>query len=289
MRRFTWHEVLQLAAAALIWAAAGGCAPPAVDTGPPLEPARGKANIHEAIAALNAHRARIVPIRAGGNCRVEWYESDGRRKSENPSIALRVVPPDGLYFNGDILGSEVVRFGTNAEEFWFRIKPKEVSSYWWGRRDTARRCRSGGILNPESVLEALGIVDVDANWTLAGREGYDILTQNDIAGVPIKRVFVDWREYLVRNIEYFDSYGQLVVAAGMSGYGVDSDGIPVPTQISIQYVQGSGGMSINMTLRGVRRFEPTERQLAGLFVRPETDGFENVYVLADGCEFVRAE
>ncbi|MBE0536328.1 MAG: hypothetical protein IH624_11720 [Phycisphaerae bacterium] len=292
MKNISTYRVLQLVATGvIIWLFGAGCEP-AMQDGPvsPIEPVRGKQNIHEAVAALNAHRERIRPIRAGGNCRVEWYESDGTLKRENPAIQLRMVPPSRLYFVGEIIGSEVVQFGTNPQEFWFRLKPKEVSSYWWGIRETARKCRSGGMLNPESVLEALGIVDIDANWTLVGREGFDILTLNDFAGIPIKRVYVDWRDYLVRNIEYFDAYGEIVAAAGMSGYGEDSGGIPVPTQIAIQYFQSSGGsLSISMTLRGVRLFEPTEVQLKGLFARPSTDGFENIYVLADNCEFVRAE
>jgi len=289
MKAFPVHYCRHLAAAVVIALAVAGCAPPVIVDGPPLAPLAGKQNIHEAVAALNAHRQRIVPIRAGGNCRVEWYDSDGKLKRENPSIQLRMVPPDLLYFNGDILGNEVVRFGTDPQEFYFRIKPREISSYWWGLRGTAQRCRSGGILNPESVLEALGIVEIDTNWTLVQGEGYDVLTLSDFAGVPIKRVYVDWRDYLVRSIEYFDAYGRLVVGAAMGGYGVDSAGIPVPTQIAVQYYQEGGGLSFNMTLRGVRPFEPTDTQLRGLFKRPDADGFENVYVLADNCEFVRAQ
>ena len=295
MEKFRRQGVLRLAAAAIatLWFASAGCEP-ALQDGPipPLEPARGKADISEAIAALEAHRARIGPLRAGGNARVEFYEPDGqKRPPENPNIQVRLVPPDLLFFRGEILGNELVRFGTNSTQFWFRIKPKEVSSYWWGLRETARKCRGGGVLNPESVLEALGIVEVDPSWTFQGVRGYDVLTLFDEAGVPVKRVYIDWRDYLVKRIEYYDVYGELAVVAAMSGYGENTDGIPVPTQIDIVYMRGiEGSLSISMKLRDVRRFQPTEAQLRGeLFALPPKDGSENVYVLADSCEFVRTD
>jgi hypothetical protein len=293
MKHFSAHGVLQLAAAVVvIWLAAAGCQP-ALREGPvsPIEPTLGKQNINEAIAALDAHRERIKPIRAGGNCLVEWYESNGTKHKENPAIQVRLVPPDLLFFMGEILGNEVVRFGTNSREFWLRAKPKEINSYWWGRRETAQRCRGGGFLNPESVLEAMGIVHVDTRWTFVGWGGFDILTLRDEEGRPVKSVHVDWRDYLVKKIEYFDVSGQARMTARMSGYGDNTGGIPVPTQIDILFLNSAdGSLSINMTLRDVRLFEPTEEQLAGkLFARPDTEGFENVYILADNCEFVRVE
>ena len=115
MEKFRRQGVLRLAAAAIatLWFASAGCEP-ALQDGPipPLEPARGKADISEAIAALEAHRARIGPLRAGGNARVEFYEPDGqKRPPENPNIQVRLVPPDLLFFRGEILGNELVRSG----------------------------------------------------------------------------------------------------------------------------------------------------------------------------------
>jgi hypothetical protein len=53
---------------------------------------------------------------------------------------------------------------------------------------------------------------------------------------------------------------------------------------------GEGGVSIDITLRNIKPFEPTQAQLKGdLFARPPTKGFENVYMLNDDCEFVQQE
>ena len=269
----------------------GGCEPPLKEPlGPDIKLLKGKPDIAAAVAAINAHRQFVKSIRAGGNCLIEWFDDDGKKHKENPGIQLRLVPPDHLYFSGDILGGEAIRFGTNVEEFWFRIKPKEVSSFWWGKRATARACGSEGRLGPESLLEALGVVEIDQTWTLSSRPGYDILTLKDDAGSPIKRIHVDWRDYLVRRIEHFDEFGETSVVVNMSKYTDGTGelaGIVVPTRIIIVYLNmPNGGLLMDITLRNLKPFPPTEAQMKGkLFKLPPEKGFENIYELDEDCKF----
>ena len=273
---------------------AGGCEPPLKEPlGPDIKLLKGKPDIAAAVAAINAHRQFVKPIRAGGNCLIEWFDDDGKPHKENPAIQLRLVPPDHLFFSGDILGGEAIRFGTNPDEFWFRIKPKEVSSYWWGKRATARACGGQGQLGPESLLEALGVVEIDHTWTLSSRPGYDILTLKDYAGSPVKRIEVDWRDYLVRKIEHFDASGKASVVVNMSKYNDGTGelaGIVVPTRIAIAYFNmPNSGLLTDMTLRDLKPFHPTEAQMKGLFVRPPDKGFDNIYELDKDCKFTKQE
>ena len=273
----------------------GGCQPPLREPlGPDIKLLKGKPDIAAAVAAINAHRQFVKPIRAGGNCLIEWFDDDGKKHKENPAIQLRLVPPDHLYFSGDILGGEAIRFGTNVAEFWFRIKPKEVSSYWWGKRAIARACGGQGQLGPESLLEALGVVEVDETWTLSSRPGYDILTLTDYAETPIKRIEVDWRDYLVRKIEHFDASGEISVVVNMSEYNDGTGelaGIVVPTRIIIAYLNmPNGGLMTDITLRDLKPFRPSEAQMKGkLFKRPPEKGFKNIYELDKDCKFTKQE
>ncbi len=273
----------------------GGCQAPLKEPlGPEIELLKGKPDIAAAVAAINAHRQFVKPIRAGGNCLIEWYDDDGKKHKENPGIQLRLVPPDHLYFSGDILGGEAIRFGTNAEEFWFRIKPKEVSSYWWGKRAVARACGGQGQLGPESLLEALGVVEIDQTWTLSSKPGYDILTLKDDAGLPVKRIHVDWRDYLVRKIEHFNGSGKTSVVVNMSRYTDGTGklaGIVVPTRIAIVYLNmPNGGLLTDMTLRDLKPFSPSKAQMNGkLFTLPPTKGFKNIYELDKDCKFTKQE
>ena len=286
-------ELMLVAMTTAVLLFGGGCEPPLKPpVGDEIKLLKGKPDIAAAVGAINANRQFVKPIRAGGNCLIEWFDDDGKKHKENPAIQLRLVPPDHLYFSGDILGGEAIRFGTNPEEFWFRIKPKEVSGYWWGKRSTARACGAGRHLGPESLLEALGLVDVDHTWILSSKPGYDILTLKGNAGLPIKRIEIDWRDYLVRKIEHFDEFGEITVVVNMSKYTVGAGeiaGIVVPTRIIIAYLNmPNGGLLTDITLRDLKPFRPTEAQMKGkLFTRPDTKGFEDIYELDKDCRFIK--
>ncbi len=118
------HHVISFIVAALAGAVLlfGGCEPALKPPlGPEIELLKGKPDIAAAVAAINAHREFVKPIQSRGKCLIEWFDDDGKPQSERPDIQLRLVPPDHLYFRGDIIVGEAIRFGTNAEEFWFRI------------------------------------------------------------------------------------------------------------------------------------------------------------------------
>lgn len=292
MKKHGWNYIVPIGSAlVLVMLLLGaGCEPAYQDTyRPGSELLKGKRDIYEAIAALNAHRRNIMPLRAGGNCHIQWYDDDGKPYDENPGIILRLYPPDRLYFKGDILGGEAIRLGTNAEEFWFRIKP-EVSTYWWGKRSDAKRCRMGGYLSPETLLEALGVVQVDTNWIFIGQGGYDTLTLIAADATPVKRIYVDWRDYLIKKIEYFDSSGQVNAVVEMSNYTGGQDGVVVPSRIGIVNIGSkSGNVAIDITLRNIKLYTPTKVQLEGLFKKPKFGGFETIYELDNDCKFIRQE
>ena len=294
MKKHGWNYIVPigsaLALAMILFGA--GCEPALQDSygGGGYELLKGKRDVYESIAALNAHRRNIMPLRAGGNCLIEWYDDDGKKHKENPAITLVLYPPNRLYFKGDILGGEAIRLGTNVKEFWFRIKP-EVSTYWWGNRLEAQRCRMGGYLSPETLLEALGVVQVDTNWIfIGGQGGYDTLTLIAADATPVKRIYVDWKDYLIKKIEYFDSLGQVNAVVEMSDYTDGEDGVVVPSRIGIVNIGSkSGNVAIDITLRNIKLYTPTKVQLEGLFKKPKFDGFETIYELDSDCKFIRLE
>lgn len=293
MKKHGWNYIVPVGSAlAIVMVLFGvGCEPALQDSfDSDYSLLKGKTDITEAVAALEAHRQNILPLRAGGNCLIEWYEDDGKKHKENPAIQLALYPPNRLYFKGDILGGEAIRLGTNVEEFWFRIKP-EVSSYWWGKRTATKGCRTGSYFNPETLLEALGMVQVDTNWVFAAQDGFDTLTLKASDATPVKRVYVDWKDYLIKKIEYFDSMGQVNAVVQMSNYTSGADGVVVPSKIGIiNFGTKSGNAAIDITLRNVQLFTPTKAQLEGqLFRKPKFDGFEKIYELNDDCKFIQQE
>jgi hypothetical protein len=258
-----------------------GCQMQSVQT--PVRICNGKENIGQAENALAQHRDSIKPIRAGGNLLLKYYDGDNKLRKENLGITLRYYPPDLLYFKGDVLAQEVLRLGTNADEFWVMFKPKEISTYHWGMLSETQKCLSGHWINPQNLIEALGAVRTFPGGILSSEEGLDVITASGPGGIK-KRVYIDRCDYLTRRIEYYDQYGKIIASTDLDDYTQNVEESFIPRKIRM--VEYTTDTTVEIDLRNVKLFKPSAKQLSGrLFQRPATERFEHVYRLNDECEF----
>ena len=259
------------------------CAAPTVEGPPGI--CRGKANISEAIQVLRGRRENIKPVRAGGSMSIRWYDGEEKTHRENLNIDLRFYPPDRLYLGGRSILGEVVRLGANADQFWVLMKPKEISTYQWGARSHVEMCQGKQWMNPQNFFEALGVLSVDANWLLSAEGDFDVLTRTDSRGNVVEKIYVNCSSYLAQRIEYYGAEGQVVLVLELNDYTQPADAAPVPTRIKITHLETNTAADI--TLKNVKLFEPSPKQLAGLFTRPEPKGFEHIFELNENCEFIQ--
>jgi hypothetical protein len=102
----------------------------------PVQPLRicpGAESAAEAVAVLDARTLNAVSFKASGRCRLKYHE-DGREKNENFAVKLWMNPPSEIYMQGDVgFDPKGLVLGCNERDFWLALKPKEISSYWWGR------------------------------------------------------------------------------------------------------------------------------------------------------------
>jgi hypothetical protein len=261
-----------------------GCAPPIQPQ--PVQQCPGIASAAEIVVDLQTLRDSVQPLRSGGSCRIRWIGSDHKLHEENPSIDIRFVPPDRFFLRGNILGSETIRMGSNTDEFWLAAPPKEISAYWWGKRDRLLACKTRLWLNPAVLLECCGMYDLEGPWSLSREPGWDVLTRNDASGRPEKRLYVGTCDRRIGRIEYCDE-GQVVIAIVLQDYPDPGKGPCVPATITIEGIDPDSQASAILTLQNLDLFEPTEAQLKGkLFTRPQPQGFDHVYELSDSCEFI---
>ncbi len=268
-----------------------GCAAPTVEQAPRI---CADKSIDEIMQVLHRRRENVVPLRAGGSMRIRWYDSEKKVHQENLNVVLRFYPPDRIYFRGNTILGETVRLGTNADEFWILMKPGQISTYQWGVRSRVETCSREQWLNPQNLLEALGMVSVDAAWSLSNQGDLDVLARTGARGKVVEKVYVNCSDYLPERIEYYGAEGQLTIALELDEYIRLGNASPVPTRISITHsprlrrVAAGHEMDTvaDITLKNVKLFEPSPKQLAGLFARPEPKGFEHIFKLNDNCEFV---
>ena len=237
----------------------------------PTKICAGQESVDEALAALQAQSQNAVPLKAHGNSRLQFYvEGKKKPKKENLDvIKLRVNPPAEVYLQGDkSILSKVVVLGSNEQEFWLSVRPKEISTHIWGK--WAEQDSSGGlVINPRTLLEALGIGQIDAeqNWSLSNEGAYDILTKQE-DGVTTKKIHIWCCDYRARKIELFDSEGQPVALAELDRYREVSEGFSVPALMRVTTFgrdETEKPITITITLTSI---EPHEEWIDRLFERP---------------------
>ena len=260
-----------------------GCQAPVL---PPRPICPGKATVQQAAAVIGLQKQNLQPIMASADCTLSWWDEKGKDKNEQVSGKMAFVPPGKIFFKGDKFGE--IRFGTNDQEFWLRVKP-ELDSYWFGSKVQAAQCDETLLLNPAQIAEALGIVDVTAEWQLFHRDGYDVLSLYQ-DGQLKKRVYVNACDYRTEEIEYFDVHEIKKVSVKLTDYWAGDDGLTVPSKIFVSYFdpQGIVESSVQIEFRHIRPLPP-EKQKKKLFERPDRDGYAEVYRLNENCEFERLQ
>jgi len=249
----------------------------------PMRHCPGKATADEAIAVLKAPREKAAPVRATGQCLLQ-YHAEGKIRKENFPVKLWVNPPDEIYLQGDIaFDATGLVFGSNADEFWFWLKPKEISSYWSGKWPQAGSW-NGLVASPMIVLEAFGAVDIrNGDWTLSRDGNPDLLTLRNDSGVIIQRIYIEPCDYVVTKIEHFDESGAIYLKAEFADYEKTAEGFLTPLRVEIVAVSEEGGEdSADISLSSVKPAQLSSQQRQRLFVRPLPRGFDHIYRVIDG-------
>jgi len=250
----------------------------------------GKDSVADALAALQLHSQKVMPLRANGQCRFEYYvEGKKKPQRENLNVKLWVSPPVEIYMQGDkALIPKAIVLGSNEKEFWLSISPKEISTHWWGywsEQDLSK----GLVINPRTLLESLGIGEVESqhNLSLSHEGPYDIISKRQ-QDVVIKKIYIYSCDYRVRRIEFFNQDGQTVADAELDKYKEVSDGFFVPSLIKVTtYSQETGEFSLSITLdlSTVKPATITEPRRNVLFKHTQPKGITNVYRIVNGKWF----
>jgi hypothetical protein len=288
MKKPSAFKLLIPAFCLLSFAFLGGCQPQLES----LKSCPGKPNAAAAIADLNARTAAIPGLKASGRCTIEYYDEDGKKRHESFPAIIRTSPPEGLYFQGNLIIPKGLILGTNSEEFWLWIKLKEVDSFWSGPIAGCSETPAL-LLSPSSVLESLGYLRLDpenrGGYAMKHQGQYDVISMLDETGALARRVYVYPCDSTVRKIEYYGRGGKLVMTTTLQYYRMVAGGNGfVPTQIDMVLVDAKGReqkLSTTLNKDTLEAFVPSEKQSAVLFSKPDAAGTKHIYRLNPDCRF----
>jgi hypothetical protein len=256
---------------------------------PPLRVCPGKATVAEALATLEAQAAGAVSFRANAQCLLTYHVSDSdKEKRNNVPMQIFFSPPSDIYIQGSIgVDPKAVIIGSNDEEFWLALRPKEMSRYYEGRWDEVRDF-DGLMLSPKIVLEAFGLLTLGDSgeadrWSLSNEGPFDILTRTDETGHATKRLYVYACDYRVHKIEYLDETGTVIGEARLIDHEPVTDSFSIPTRVEATLTQPKGlqdCMKIDLNPPKVKDFN--ERQRAFMFTPQGKERAEQVFRYLDG-------
>ena len=254
-----------------------GCTP---EIREPVEIVSGKESAIEALSVLKARSQNAVSLLARGRCVFEYYDPESKKhKKEKLDVIVLMQPPVEIYLQGDAtLVPRAIILGSNEREFWLLMRPKEISTYWWGTW-SEQNSAEGLMINPRTLFEALGFLETEAevNWSLSSEGAFDVLTQQS-RGVVIKKIHIYKHDYLIGKIEYYDSQGRTLALAELKDYKEISEGFFVPASIEIVAYDESEEpfFWITLDLKTIKPKEFPERQQS-VFERPQSSqGFKHV-------------
>jgi hypothetical protein len=241
-----------------------------------------KATAADAANELNSHVADAVPFKANGQCQLRYW-AEGREHYESFLVKLWVNPPREIYLQGDVgFNAKGLVLGCNADEFWLAIKPKEISTFIWGKWSQTET--SAQLIDPRLLLKAFGLseIDIQTDWLLSNESGFDVLTKWQQDGRRVK-IRIDACDYLVSTVEYFGNDDRMIVDVVMDKYKQVGEGFYVPTMIKLGAGNNDGTRNtLQVILAAPTPASLTENQRRLLFTRPESEGFEHIYEIIDG-------
>lgn len=246
----------------------------------PVQVVPGKESVTGALSVFKARSQNAVSLLSRGQCIFEYYDPENKkRKKEQLSVIVLMKPPVEIYLQGDAtLVPKALILGSNDHEFWLLMRPKEISTYWWGTWSEQESCE-GLIINPRTLFEALGFLEIgtEESWSLSNKGTFDVLIQQN-RGIVLKKMHINRRDYLISKIEYYDSDGKALALAELKNYKEVTEGFFVPASIKITaYNQedGTEPLGITLNLKTIKPKEFTERQQK-VFVRPPPQGFDHI-------------
>jgi hypothetical protein len=268
-----------LVAGALAAICVVGCGPKAPKA---LEICPGKTSLAESLIVLRSRFENAASFKADGKCTARFYDPDKEKyRKESFDVTVWFDSPSNLLLHGDIaFNPRGLVVGSNAEEFWLAMKPKELGNSYYSGKWSEARGFARLILSPRMLLEAFGVIDVgDARmWSLSNEGAMDVLAARDEAGQIVKKVYIYSCDYNVRKIEYFSDGKEPAAILELGDYENVGPDASVPVVINIITASKNRTRdSFKVKFSSIKPYEFNAENRRRFFEPRSPKGFEHVY------------
>ena len=202
-------------------------------------------------AIWNANAARIQSLKVDNV--IMDVTADG--KPLNVDAQMAFAQPHNLRLRAYGLGSLQADVGSNPEEVWFWFKQDNAEEVTFCKRDQLADVRSATGLDPNWLLEIMGVQPIDRAAYQPGQthgQFQTFVSTQQVAGrTAFKRLLVDRRDRRLRGVELFDDQKRMVAKLGIEEYHEDPSGIFLPKKFRLTMPQANAELSLNYMRREI--------------------------------------
>lgn len=254
------------------------------------------------VAAVNENNVAIPSMWSRHYFEGNIVDDRGKSQFVNAEGVLLVLKPDQMRLVGkkDFVGT-IIDIGTDGERFWMSV-PERVSTMWWGyNRNIGRPCAKGIPVQPEGILQVLGVGEFNTNFAEppvpvmrfnADADAYMFVWNQPYQNrwAATKEVWYDRRTKRPKLVLLFDENGRVLVRAYLEEHRrVEVDGKAegqwpwVATRYRLFFPES--GSKITLQLREMRLENegvPNDRSIA--FPNPRTAGVSKEVQIDKDCD-----
>lgn len=229
----------------------------------------------EATAVLKEYSAGLKPLKATGNCTLNYTDEKGQKFAQSFPVRIWFETNRKFCLYGDVaFDAKAVCLVVNGDEFWTYAKPLDL--YITGK--TAAE-NEDYFSNPLVLVDFLEPVDsaCDNISMLSSDNKNNILACQDRGGCKQKKIFIDRCNHFTRKIEYLDCSGNPVFVVEPGEYKNVAGGkkFLFPRKLTYKHVNKQNrGDRMQIKIDSVKLWQSNPEQLKALFSPPDVNSFQ---------------
>lgn len=233
------------------------------------------ATAEEATAVLKEYSAGLKPLKATGNCSMNYTDAEGKKVSQSFPVRIWFESARKFCLYGDVMfDPKGMSFALDGDEYW--VYAKALGVFTAGRISEGSESYFASPAAFGDFLEPAG-ADCDSLYMVQAEEENNILVCRDNRRCITKKIFVDRCERLVKKMEYLNCSGNLVVAIELDEYKniTGRENFVFPRKLTFKYFQGQDCIDRRqIKLNSVKLWEPKHEQVKALFTPPDVNSFQ---------------
>ena len=209
----------------------------------------------QVIAAVNANTSRVQSLHSHGSMSIAGVPA--------LTAEIAVERPKNFRFRAGtgLLGPEL-DVGSNNELFWFWAQRSPQPGVFYARHDqfAVSRARSMIPVEPATLVEALGLVELDSNGQVEGpvplgNDRLEMRVRMRAAAGEFTRVLYLHRQYAwVVEQHLYGPQGQLLATTKADEYEYyPTIGVSLPHEVSVQVPDGQLAFSLNLSRHSINQ------------------------------------